>query len=146
MGLPGTISGKQYEATAEALEPIQANFIPREPFLNFLHKHGEAALRIAEILSDICHTKYHEVRNLGLSTSAAEKLARFLLNLPPEEPKSGQLRAKLTLTHEEIAETIGTSRETVTRVFANFKRQQLVDVRGSTLIINKSGLQDVLQG
>jgi CRP/FNR family cyclic AMP-dependent transcriptional regulator len=86
------------------------------------------------------------VRNLGLSTSAAEKLARFLLNLTPEEPKSGQFRANLTLTHEEIAERIGTSRETVTRVFANFKRQQLVDVHGSTLIINKSGLQDILQG
>ena len=30
VGLPGTISGKPYEVTAEALEPIQANFIPRE--------------------------------------------------------------------------------------------------------------------
>jgi CRP/FNR family transcriptional regulator, cyclic AMP receptor protein len=148
VGLPGTISGKQYEATAEALEPIQANFIPREPFLKFLRTHGDAALKIAEILSDICHTTYQEVRNLGLSASAAEKVARFLLSLTfEEEPNTGHIRATLTLTHEEIAEMIGASRETVTRVFANFKRQRLVEVHGSTLIItNKSGLQDVLQG
>jgi CRP/FNR family cyclic AMP-dependent transcriptional regulator len=146
VGLPGTISGKQYEATAETLEAVQANFIPREPFLNFLRTHGEAALRIAEILSDIYHTTYQEVRNLGLSTTAAEKVARFLLNLASqEEPNTGQFRAKLTLTHEEIAEMIGASRETVTRVFANFKRQRFVEVHGSSLIItNKSGLQDIL--
>jgi CRP/FNR family transcriptional regulator len=36
IGLPSTISAKPYELTAEALEPVQANFISREPFLNFL--------------------------------------------------------------------------------------------------------------
>src|ERR1700691_5882884 len=47
VGLPGTISGKSYEVTAEALEPIQANFIPRQAFLEFLKEHGQAALRVA---------------------------------------------------------------------------------------------------
>ena len=81
VGLPGTISGKAYEVTAEALEPIQANFIPRDLFLQFLREHGEVALRVAEILSDIYHATYQEVRCLGLSGSAAERLARFVLDL-----------------------------------------------------------------
>jgi CRP/FNR family transcriptional regulator, cyclic AMP receptor protein len=55
VGLPGTISGKKYEATAEALEPIQANFLPRHEFLNFMRQHGDAALRVAEML---CHIYY----------------------------------------------------------------------------------------
>src|SRR5271163_52098 len=50
VGLPGTISGKPYEVTAEALEPIQTNFVPREEFLKFLREHGEVAVRVAEIL------------------------------------------------------------------------------------------------
>ena len=55
-----------------------------------------------------------------------------------------QLRAKLTLTHEEIAEIIGASRETVTRMFADFKRKKLVKVAGSTLVItDKPGLEKV---
>src|SRR5271156_5431015 len=41
VGLPGTLSGKPYELTAEALEPIQANFIPRKDFLAFLKERGE---------------------------------------------------------------------------------------------------------
>ena len=146
VGLPGCISGKPYELTAEALEPLQANFIPREAFLHFLRERGEAAVRIAEILSHIYHTTLSEVRYLALSASTAEKLARFLLDLPrdPTQDK-GQIRATLTLTHKEIAEMIGASRETVTRLFASFKRKRLVEVRGSTLIIaNKVGLEKLL--
>jgi CRP/FNR family transcriptional regulator, cyclic AMP receptor protein len=149
VGLPGTMSGKAYEATAEALEPIQANFIRRNDFMQFLKDHGEAAVRVAEILSDILHATYQEVRYLGLSSSAAEKLARFLLDLPAERSSrgtegDGRPRATLTLTHEEIAETVGLSRETVTRLFGDFKRRNLVEVHGSTLIIaNKAGLEEV---
>jgi CRP/FNR family cyclic AMP-dependent transcriptional regulator len=146
VGLPGTISGKPYELTAEVLEPMQANFIPRETFLRFLREHGDAALRVAQILSEIYHATCQEVRYLGLSGSAAEKLARFLLNWTDNHSENGHpSRAVLTLTHEEIAEMIGASRETVTRLFADFKRQHLIEVRGSTLLIsNKPGLQEFL--
>jgi CRP/FNR family cyclic AMP-dependent transcriptional regulator len=151
VGLPGTISGKAYEVTAEALEPIQANFIPRGLFLQFLREHGEVALRVAEIMSEIYHATYQEVRYLGLSRSAAEKLARFVLDLTAGNGKTidqsdGFQRVPLTHTHEEIAQMIGSSRETVTRLFTDFKRKHLVEVHGSTLIItNKAGLEKVLE-
>ena len=147
VGLPGTLSGKAYELTAEALEPIQANFIPREAFLRFLREHGDAAVRVAEILSNIYHATLLEVRYLGFSSSTAEKLARFLLDLPAMPVQNnGHVRATLTLTHKEIGEVIGASRETVTRLFANFKREGLVEVRGATLIIpDKARLAKLLE-
>lgn len=151
VGLPGTISGKPYEVTAEVLEPIQVNFIPKDVFLKFLLENGEAALRVAEILSDIYHATYQQVRYLGLSGSAAEKLARFVLDHAAEHgktqgPNDSPLRAPLTLTHAEIAEMIGSSRETVTRLFSDFKRKRLLEVHGSTLVItNKAGLENILQ-
>ena len=146
VGLPGTISGKPYELTAEALEPLQANFIPREAFLRFLREHGDAALKVAQALSEIYHSTCQEVRYLGLSGSAAEKLARFLLDWTDGHSEDkGESRSALTLTHEEIAEMIGTSRETVTRLFADFKRNRLIEVHGSTLVLgNRAGLQRLL--
>jgi len=146
VGLPGTICGKPYEVTAEALEPLQANFIPREPFLQFLREHGEAALRVAQMLSEIYHATYREVRYLGLSGSAAQKLARFLLDRAADHhAQKGTTRFSMTLTHEEIAEMIGASRETVTRLFADFKRKRLLEVKGSTLVItDKRGLQKLV--
>jgi CRP/FNR family transcriptional regulator, cyclic AMP receptor protein len=148
IGLPGTLSSKPYELTAEALEPTQANFIRREEFLAFLRQHGEAALRVAEMLSNIYHATCQEVRYLGLSSSAAEKLARFLLDLTSARTtENGHLRTTLALTHEEIGEMIGASRETVTRLFASFKRKHFIEVHGSSLVIkNKAALQEFLDG
>ncbi|HVS74916.1 MAG TPA: Crp/Fnr family transcriptional regulator [Candidatus Acidoferrales bacterium] len=148
IGLPGTISGNPYELTAEALEPLQANFIPRDAFLQFLRQHGEAALRVAEMLARTYHVTLAEVRYLGLSASTAEKLARFLLDLPATQAQgNGQFRTTVTLTHREIAEMIGASRETVTRLFTTFKRERLIEVHGSTLIItNRAGLEKLVEG
>ncbi len=137
-----------YELTAEALEPLQANFIPRDTFLLFLQEHGEAALRVAEMLARTYHVTLAEVRYLGLSASTAEKLARFLLGLPATQVQSnGQMRTSVTLTHREIAEMIGASRETVTRLFTTFERERLLEVHGSTLIItNRAGLEKLVEG
>jgi len=146
VGLPGTISGKRYELTAMAFGPVEASFIPRKPFRDFVGTHGDVALRVAEILSDIYYATYLEVRYLGLSGSAEGKLARFLLDLTADQNHDhGHARAKLTLTHEEIADMVGTSRETVTRLLAEFKRKRLLDIHGSRLLIaNKAGLQKLL--
>jgi CRP/FNR family transcriptional regulator, cyclic AMP receptor protein len=147
VGLPGSISGKPYEVTAEALEPIQANFIHRDDLLRFLRENGDAALRVAEMLCHIYHATYQEVKYLGLSGTAAEKLARFIVDLAERKGHGPDpLRTTVTLTHEEIAEMIGASRETVTRLFANFKKKRLIEIHGSTLVVkDKAGLQALIQ-
>lgn len=136
LGLAGAVSGHPYQASAEVLEPAQANFIARTDFLEFLKTHGEAALRVAQELSQNYHLAINEMRTIGLSHSAAEKFARFLLEQATEgAKKDGEIRLTLTLTHEEIAQMIGSSRETVTRLFSDFKKKQLLQVKGSTVLI-----------
>lgn len=146
LGLNAVVSNYAYEVTAEMIEPGQANFIPRDALLQFLKQHGEVALRVAEQLSRNYYTAYEEIRTLGLTNSPAEKFARLLLSWYPETPLSnGQAQIRLTLTHEEIAEMIGTTRETVSRLFSDFKKKQLLQVKGSTLMIcNKSALEKIV--
>ena len=136
LGLPATVTGTSYELTADIIEPAQANFIGRAEFLNFLKDHGEAALRVAQQLGETYHSAIAEMRTIGLSHSASEKLARFLLEWTSSSPEEkGQVRIKMTLTHEEIAQMIGSSRETVTRLLADFRRKQILQIVGSTLIL-----------
>jgi CRP/FNR family transcriptional regulator len=146
LGLPATVTGKPYELTADVIEPAQANFISRQDFLAFLRGHGEAALRVAQQLGETYHSAIAEMRSIGLSHSASEKLARFLRDLTAEHDNGNrEIRLTLTLTHEEIAQMIGSSRETVTRLLSNFKRNQLLQVKGSTVIIkDKAGLESLL--
>jgi CRP/FNR family transcriptional regulator, cyclic AMP receptor protein len=146
LGLPATVTGKPYELTAEVIEPTQANFIARSDFLRFLSENGEAALRVAQQLGETYHSAVAEMRTIGLSHSAGEKLARFLLDLCSDHAKTnGEIRLTMTLTHEEIAQIIGASRETVTRIFSDFKKKQFLQVKGSTVVIkNKAALEELV--
>ena len=145
LGLPATVTEKPYELTAEVIEPTQANFIPRQEFLNFLREHGEVGLRVAQQLGETYHSAIAEMRTIGLSHSAGEKLARFLLDLSADHAvEKGEVKLTLTLTHEEIAQMIGASRETVTRLFSDFKKKQFLQVKGSMVIIkNKADLESL---
>ncbi|HTZ96554.1 MAG TPA: Crp/Fnr family transcriptional regulator [Terriglobales bacterium] len=144
LGLSATVSGKPYELTAETIDPCQVNFVKRDDFLRFLKEHSDACFKVAEQLSEKYNNACHEVRALGLSHSAGEKLAKLLLEWSSRNGESAKQepRLKLALTHEEIAQMIGTSRETVTRLFADLKRRQVIQSKGSTLVIrNKSALR-----
>jgi CRP/FNR family transcriptional regulator len=142
LGLNASVSDHPYEVTAEMIEPGQANFIARDALLQFLRENGEVALRVAEQLSRNYYVAYEEIRTLGLTSSPAEKFAKLLLSWETSKT-NGQIR--LTLTHEEIAEMIGTTRETVSRLFSDFKKKQLVQLKGSSLTIrNKPALEKMV--
>jgi len=143
LGLHGTVSNKPHDLTAETLQPCQLDFVKRDDFLKFLQSHPDACLHAAQHLSQDCQSAYEMIRSLGLSHSVSEKLARLLLEWASggEETKEG-IRIKIALTHEEIAQLIGTSRETVTRVLGEFREKQFAQLRGSTLLIrNKAALE-----
>jgi CRP/FNR family transcriptional regulator len=129
------------------VEPGQANFIARDTFLHFLRENGEVAVRVAEQLSRNYYTAYEEIRTLGLTSSPSEKLAKLLLSWSLESKGPGPgVPVRMTLTHEEIAEMIGTTRETVSRLFSEFKKKQLVQVKGATLTIrNRLALEKMVQ-
>lgn len=146
LGLHATVSGKPYELTAETLQPCQLDFIKREDFLRFLQNHADACLNAAQHLSQNCQDAYEMIRSLGLSHSVSEKVARLLLEWANdgEHTKEG-IRIKVSLTHEEMAQLVGTSRETVTRVLGEFRDKHLAQLRGSTLVIqNKAGLEALI--
>ena len=146
LGLHGTVSEKPHDLTAETLQPCQLDFVKRDDFLKFLQSHPDACLHAAQHLSQDCQSAYEMIRSLGLSHSVSEKLARLLLEWASggEETKEG-IRIKIALTHEEIAQLIGTSRETVTRVLGEFREKQFAQLRGSTLLIrNKAALEKLV--
>jgi CRP/FNR family transcriptional regulator, cyclic AMP receptor protein len=147
LGLNATISNRPYEVTAEMLEPGQANFIAADALLRFLHDYGEVAIRVAQQLSCNYYSAYEKIRLLGLTISPEQRLAKVLLSWSAErEDSDHSLRLRLLLTHDEIAEMIGTTRETVTRLFADFKKKQFIQSKGSSLLIlNKSALEGMVQ-
>jgi CRP/FNR family transcriptional regulator, cyclic AMP receptor protein len=143
LGAHAVITDTPHEVTVETLQPSQLAFIPRREFLAFLKEHGDACLQAAQHLSRDCQSAYDVIRSIGLSHSVSEKLARLLLQWSTDAARSlNGLRLTVTLTHEEIAQLLGSSRETVTRVLGDFKKQGVVEQSGATLLIrNKAALE-----
>jgi CRP/FNR family transcriptional regulator len=137
LGLSAAVSDDAYEVTAETLEPCQVNFVRRGDFLKFLSEESVACLRVAQHLSNAYRFASEQVRSLGLSQSTSEKLSNLILGWCEREGKASErgVSLKVTLTHEEIAQLIGASRETVTRLLGDLKSRQLILVKGSTLIV-----------
>ena len=49
---------------------------------------------------------------------------------------------RLAFTHDEMAQMIGTSRETVSHLFGDLRKRQIIQTKGSILIIwNKAALK-----
>jgi CRP/FNR family cyclic AMP-dependent transcriptional regulator len=137
LGLMATLSGIPYEVTAETLHPCQVGFLRREDFLRFIAKHPEVYQGVVKQFTSLYSGACEQLRTVGLSASAPEKLARLLLEWSADS-KDGKptTQIKMALTHEEIAEFIGTTRETVTRTLSEFKNRNLVVLQGSTLSIS----------
>jgi CRP/FNR family cyclic AMP-dependent transcriptional regulator len=147
LGLNAVVSSVPYEVTAEMMEPGQANFIPRDSLLQMPKDYPEAAMRMAQQLSRNYFTAYEEIRTLGLAASPSEKFAKLLLSWSTKTAQEdGSAQVRLTLTHEEVAEIIGTTRETVSRLFSEFKKKQLMQLKGATLVIRSRGaLERIVQ-
>jgi len=136
LGVAAVVSGRQYEATAETTEPSEISFLRQHDLLRLMRQHGEFALWVTQHISADYASTCREIRDLILSDSASEKLARLLVGwLDQNTASKNPSQMKLALTHEEIGQMIGSSRETVSRLFAGFKKQRLIQQTGSTLVI-----------
>ena len=146
LGVASVVSSRVYEATAETQEPCEISFLRQSDLLRLMRLNGEIALWVTQHISEDYAATCREIRDLILSDSASEKLARLLVgwldqNIGARNPS----QMKLALTHEEIGQMIGTSRETVSRLFAGFKKQRLIQQSGSTLVIpNRVALESLI--
>jgi CRP/FNR family transcriptional regulator, cyclic AMP receptor protein len=142
LGLNATISGMAHETTAETGRPCQLNFVKRDDFLKFLTAHGDACMHAAIHLSHECQQAYQQLRSFVMA-SAPQRIARLMLDWSQDDSAMATAHGiRVALTHEEIGQIIGMSRETVTRTLASLRKQRIAELHGSTLLIqNLSAIQ-----
>jgi CRP/FNR family transcriptional regulator len=143
LGLDAVISGKPYALTAETMQRCQLDFLSRKDFLRFIKEHGDACLHAAELISRECQDAYSVVRSVCFPHSASARFAKLLLaSVKDLQATNGVLHARLALTHEEIAQLVGTTRETITRTLSDLRKKEIVEQQGAMWVIHdKSALE-----
>lgn len=142
-GIHAALTGHPYEATAETLAPCRLDFVSRKDLLALLDRQKSFGLSLAIATSKELTEFIEQARVLLLSVSAGEKLARLLLRFGDEfgENTANGIHLQTMLTHEEIAQMVNASRETVTRSLNMLQRKHIVRAKnGDLLIRNRAAL------
>jgi len=135
VGLAAVVASKVHATTVETLEPTRANFIASEDFLRLLRQDPQVGMRVAHQLTGDLHLAINGLRSLGLSETVPQRIARMLIEWIETrehvEPTSGDVQIAVPYTQEEIAQMIGSTRETVSRTLNAFRRAGVLQIKGT---------------
>jgi CRP/FNR family transcriptional regulator, cyclic AMP receptor protein len=148
LGLPSVLTSAPNESTIEALEPCRADFLGKAAFLQLLKTSGQLGQVVASQLSRDCQEAYASLRCLALSCSASGRLARLVLHWAEcplaHDAQNAKVRILVSLNHSEIAQSMGTTRETTSRTLREFREKRWITTKGSVwTIMNEDAIRHV---
>lgn len=153
--LPGEIFGiaeaaqdSGREVSAEACEASRVLVLTQDQFKDFLASHPRAALLSLQTMAARLRVLGHMLVNL-VSDDAHTRIAKLLLRLSAGygERVGTDVHLNIRLTHQEIADMVGTTRQTVTSALADFRRRGVLRVDHRLIMIeNEERLAEMTGG
>jgi CRP/FNR family transcriptional regulator, dissimilatory nitrate respiration regulator len=141
-------SGKNYPASAEALEESSLYYVAKTDFLALIHETPQLALNMMTGLSLLLRQLAQQVEDLSLKEVSA-RLARFLLEeaerLAPI-PVNG-MEIPLTLKKSLLASRLGTISETLSRTLAKMKQRECIEISKNVIVLkNVQAVKEIAEG
>lgn len=134
LGLSAALSGKDYEVTAETLEPCRVRVLHTKHLTHMLQQYADVSMAMAKALEKDYRAAFGEARLIALPGSPAGRLARLILDWAEDtRQKSPTLPITMPLTHDELASMTATTRETVTRTLGRFRKEKIIATHGVAL-------------
>jgi len=141
LGLNSVLRGFVYDTTVKTVEPCRTDFIPRVELMELMAASPAGTQAIMKLLSQELTELTARTRSLLLPQTASAKLAKLLMDWS----QSG--RVDRVFTHEEIAQMICSSRETVTRMLSKMSRRDLIRITPDSILIRDyAGLERMSLG
>ena len=134
LGLNSVVRNGSYETTVKTLEPCRTDFIPRAELIDLMQRSPAGTDAILRLLSREVTELTDRARLLLLPQTVSGRLAKLLLEWSKEDT-SATVRLDKVFTHEEIAQMICSSRETVTRLLSSLSRQQVIRITSDSILI-----------
>ena len=150
---PGELIGEaawelgEHDSYAETLEESRIYQISREAFQNYIRENPEFGLRLIEILGVRLKQAQARIEDL-VFRQVPSRVARLLLTLAESHGRvtpSG-IRVEFPLTHQEIADMVGSSRVTVTQILNKFRSSQWIEIESKRVTIhNMDALEELVR-
>lgn len=130
-------NNRPYPATAIAVEDSRVGVIKNSELEKLILHNNILALQLIKALSQRLLYAQQKIKNLALNDVLA-RTAETLLRLGREHGRTapdGVMEISLDLSRQELANLVGTTRETVTRMLSSMKKDKLIDFEGTKLRI-----------
>jgi CRP/FNR family transcriptional regulator, polysaccharide utilization system transcription regulator len=145
-GYMALIEEDRYSESAMALDDSEVCIIPREDFYDLIYKNREVAARFIKMLSNNLKEKEEQMMNLAYN-SVRKRVAQALLTLRKRYQQEGKMdNFSMAISREDLANMVGTATESLIRTLADFKEEQLVEVKGSNITITNPEKLEKLRG
>jgi CRP/FNR family transcriptional regulator len=132
-GYLSVFSDENYLITATAIEDSEVCFIPKKTFLNLITRNANLSLEIMKLLSQEVKQIYKGFTEMA-QKPVRERMADALLFLKQTYGfESGSKYINIKLSREEIANMVGTSRETATRLLSEFNEEKMIYLDGKKI-------------
>lgn len=121
----------EHAFSAEALDDVQLCWFPRNRFDDFVEDHGSMERELYRMAAHELAAAQQQMVLLGRKT-ATERLATFLLLLGERcerIPGGSRSLVRLPMSRSDIADYLGLTKETVSRVFSALRRDRLIRLR-----------------
>jgi len=142
LGLNSVLRNASYNTTIKTIESCRTEFIPRKELVDLMERNQPTAQAIAQLLSREVAELTERARSLLLPQTASAKLAKLLLEWSEHAPHITK-----SFTHEDLAQMICSSRETVTRLLASLNRRRIIRVTPDNILISdRAALQKIAVG
>lgn len=140
-GMAEVTRGDGRVVNAQACEDSEALCVPKEQFNAFLESHPKIALLIMHVLSCRLRVLGEVLVNLA-SDDVNTRLAKLILRLGARYGKrvGTEVHLDIHLTHQEMADMIGTTRQTVTSALGHLKRQGILSMGNRRILIESEEL------
>jgi len=133
--------GQPFPAHAEALTAGKLLFFPREKFTGLVHANPSLALNMLAMLSLRLRRFANQIEQLSLK-EVPGRLAAHLLYLCEEQGRQDQVT--LDIPKGQLASLLGTSPETLSRIFAKMSDEGILRVQGKVIqLTNIERLQEL---
>jgi CRP/FNR family transcriptional regulator len=139
----------EHAFSAEALEDAQLCWFPRNRFDDFVEGHAQMERELYRMAAHELAAAQQQMVLLGRKT-ATERLASFLLLLARRSERRPGHRAnliRLTMSRSDIADYLGLTKETVSRVLSALRRDRLIRLEAvdEIEIVREEGLEQLAE-
>lgn len=132
LGEVPVFAGQTFPASAQALVESRLYFFPRQKLVQLYRDSPSLAMNMLAVLSRRLREFTVLIENLALK-EIPQRLATYLLHQHAQKPVSS--RVKLPVTKGVLANILGASQETLSRVLSRLSQEGLIEVQGKEITI-----------